>query len=58
MEKRKKQYATIELKNDIRKSFETMLGDVVRGKLSIQDFTQRVSRNYIQKRMELSGSIF
>lgn len=58
MEKKNKEQFTLELKKDIRKSFESMLGDMVKGKITIQDFTQKVSQNYIQKRMELSGSIF
>lgn len=47
-----------ELKAVIKKSFEDMLGDVVKGKLSIQDFTQKLNYNYTQKRIELSGSLF
>lgn len=48
----------IELKAVIKKSFEEMLQDVIKGKLSIQDFTQKVNYNYTQKKMELSGSLF
>ena len=49
---------TNELKKEIKKSFEDMLGDVVRGKVSIQEFTNKLSYNYAQKKMELSGSLF
>lgn len=47
-----------ELKAVIKKSFEDMLQDVVKGKLSIQEFTRQVNYNYTQKKMELSGSLF
>ncbi len=47
-----------QLKAVIKQSFDDMLSEVVKGKMSIQDFTDRVSYNYTQKKMELSGSIF
>jgi hypothetical protein len=47
-----------ELKNEIKKTFDAMLQDVIKGKVSIQDFTQKVNQNYMQKKMELSGSLF
>lgn len=47
-----------ELKKEIKKTFESMLQDVVKGKVSIQEFTNQVSYNYAQKKMELSGSLF
>lgn len=49
---------TQELKNEIKKTFESMLKEVVKGKVSIDEFTQQLSYNYTQKKMELSGSIF
>ena len=49
---------TIELKKEIKKTFDSMLQDVVRGKVSVQDFTQKVNQNYMMKKMELSGSLF
>lgn len=47
-----------ELKKEIKKTFDAMLQDVIKGKVSIQDFTQKVNQNYMQKKMELSGSLF
>jgi len=48
----------IELRKEIKKTFENMLQDVVKGKVSIQDFTNQLNYNYSQKKMELSGSLF
>jgi hypothetical protein len=47
-----------ELKQVVKKSFEDMLHDVVKGKISIGDFTSTVQYNYTQKKIELSGSLF
>ncbi|MCE2963780.1 MAG: hypothetical protein ACK5UE_03210 [Chitinophagales bacterium] len=47
-----------ELKKEIKKTFDSMIQDVIKGKVSIQDFTQKVNQNYMQKKMELSGSLF
>jgi hypothetical protein len=47
-----------ELKKEIKKTFDAMLQDVIKGKVSIQEFTQKVNQNYMQKKMELSGSLF
>lgn len=47
-----------ELKNVVKNSFEDMLQDVVRGKISIQDFTNKINYNYSQKKIELQGSLF
>jgi hypothetical protein len=49
---------TQELKLEIKKTFDLMLKEVVKGTVSINDFTQQLSYNYTQKKMELSGSIF
>lgn len=49
---------TFELKKEIKKTFDTMLKDVIKGKVSVQDFTQKVNQNYMIKKMELSGSLF
>jgi hypothetical protein len=53
-----KNNTTNELKMEIKKTFDLMLKEVVKGKVSINDFTQQLSYNYTQKKMELSGSIF
>lgn len=58
MKKQVKKINTTELKNEIKKTFENMLNDVVKGKVSIQEFTNQVSYNYTQKKMEISGSLF
>lgn len=47
-----------ELKTVVKNSFEEMLQDVVRGRLSIQDFTNKINYNYSQKKIELQGSLF
>lgn len=47
-----------ELKAAIKKTFDDMMTDVLVGKVSIQDFTQRLSYDYTQKKMEITGSIF
>lgn len=49
---------TFELKKEIKKTFDTMIKDVIKGKVSVQDFTQKVNQNYMIKKMELSGSLF
>jgi len=49
---------TFELKKEIKKTFDSMLQDVIKGKVSVQDFTQKVNQNYMMKKMELSGSLF
>lgn len=49
---------TLELKKEIKKTFESMLKEVVRGKVSLEEFTNQLNYNYTQKKMELSGSIF
>ena len=49
---------TFELKKEIKKTFDSMLQDVMKGKVSVQDFTQKVNQNYMMKKMELSGSLF
>ncbi|MBL7788360.1 MAG: hypothetical protein JNL75_00840 [Chitinophagales bacterium] len=49
---------TFELKKEIKKTFDTMLKDVIKGKVSVQDFTQKVNQNYMIRKMELSGSLF
>ncbi len=49
---------TYELKKEIKKTFDSMLQDVMKGKVSVQDFTQKVNQNYMMKKMELSGSLF
>jgi hypothetical protein len=49
---------TFELKKEIKKTFDSMLQDVIKGKVSVQDFTQKVNQNYMIKKMELSGSLF
>ena len=49
---------TMELKMEIKKTFDAMLQDVIKGKVSIQDFTQKINQNYMMKKMELSGSLF
>jgi len=58
MKKQINKETTFELKKEIKKTFDTMLQDVIKGKLSIQEFTQKVNENYTQKKMELSGSLF
>jgi DNA-binding transcriptional regulator YdaS (Cro superfamily) len=49
---------TLELKKEIKKTFDSMIQDVIKGKVSIQEFTQKVNQNYMLKKMELSGSLF
>jgi hypothetical protein len=49
---------TLELKKEIKKTFDSMMQDVIKGKVSIQEFTQKVNQNYMLKKMELSGSLF
>lgn len=49
---------TFELKKEIKKTFDSMLQDVIKGKVSVQDFTNKVNQNYMMKKMELSGSLF
>jgi hypothetical protein len=49
---------TFELKREIKKTFDSMLQDVIKGKVSVQDFTHKVNQNYMMKKMELSGSLF
>lgn len=58
MKKQFNQETTIELKKEIKKTFDTLLQDVIKGKVTIQEFTQKVNTNYTQKKMELSGSLF
>lgn len=47
-----------ELKKEIKRTFEHMMKEVVKGKVSINEFAQQLNYNYTQKKMELSGSIF
>jgi hypothetical protein len=49
---------TAELKKEIKKTFESMIQDVMKGKVSIQEFTQKINYNYAQKKMEISGTLF
>jgi len=49
---------TAELKNEIKKTFESMIQDVMKGKVSVQEFTQKIDYNYAQKKMEISGTLF
>jgi hypothetical protein len=49
---------TAELKKEIIKNFESMIHDVMKGKVSIQEFTQKLNYNYTQKKMEISGTLF
>jgi len=48
----------VELKKNIKNSFDDMLSDVLKGKKSIQDFSKNIDFNYSQKKMELSGRLF
>ena len=47
-----------ELKREIKKTFDNKLADVVKGRVSIQDFMNQINYNYTQKKIELSGTLF
>jgi hypothetical protein len=47
-----------ELKDVVKKGFEEMLQDVMKGKKSIQDFKKSLDYKYSQKKMELYGTLF
>lgn len=58
MKQKKLNDSTLELKKEIKRSFDAMIHDVIKGRLSTQEFTQKVNQNYALKKMELSGSLF